>query len=346
MKLISPANIHTLTGGLILALGLGVSSAALAEGYTPPAPLGAVGALMAQSGDNGYGLGALITSQQDPPTSGEAARHTPTSAAAQAIRRAVAAEQQVRSLQTKLNILQARQEKEEALSTELVELKARLATSESAVAKLEAKHPAVALAAPENKQAYVVGQSIASNVRERLTSYANIGIVLPREVVVAGIYDGLSGTMQLGKTEMDKVYRQIAHQLQKGIDDKVSAGEKQIEKALKDKQLAKEMNGIRYAVIKKGETVSDPDTPVTLALTESILADGQILSNIPTLTLSPDEDMPPVIREALPLLGKGTEIKAWALARAVYGTLPLPKGVEPYTVLAYEIKRIDGSSGK
>ena len=37
-------------------------------------------------------------------------------------------------------------------------------------------------------------------------------------------------------------------------------------------------------------------------------------------------------------LGVGAEVKAWALARSVYGNLPLPKGVEPYTVLRYDMK--------
>lgn len=474
---------------LLLPLGLlpGVCLAA-SGGYTPPAPLDSVDALMGQPADNGYGLGALIASQQaDRRQSGDSARASsaggaePRTAVAREARRAATARREAKALSAQVAQLQAdkagqgkrladlqaqvsaltgqltaaqaqvkaaadsviaqlrqqladkeaartqldgvagslrervlgmlSKEKETAqqlttataalqarerelmlqgkamtaLKTQLAlsggrekqladnqaalaagekrqvalkgqvdDLTAQLATARGAVTGLQGQlasaqtevatlkarpvGPVAALDSSAGKQAYVVGQSIASSLRERLDSYAATGVSLSRDGVLAGISDGLAGSMQLPRAEMDSAYRQFATRLQTQVADKVKAAEQQLAAAVKGQKVTKSVDGMRYVVVKKGKAIADPDAPVSLALTEQVADGGRVVSQVPRLTLSPADDMPPVVREALPLLGVGAEVKAWALARSVYGNLPLPKGVEPYTVLRYDMK--------
>lgn len=221
----------------------------------------------------------------------------------------------------------------------LAAVQGKLAEAQSEATDLKARPvgPKAQLTSASGKQDYVVGQSIASSLRERLDSYAATGVTLSRDGVLAGINDGLAGSMQLTRAEMDRVYREFATRLQSRVAGKVKAAEQQLAAAVKGKKVAKTVDGMRYVVVKKGRAIADPDAPVSLALTERTADDGRVLSRVPRLTLSPADDMPPVVREALPLLGVDAEVKVWALARSVYGSLPLPKGVEPYTLLTYDM---------
>ncbi|WP_171971315.1 FKBP-type peptidyl-prolyl cis-trans isomerase N-terminal domain-containing protein [Serratia marcescens] len=198
------------------------------------------------------------------------------------------------------------------------------------------KVAAVPLDSGARKEAYVVGQAMASGLRERLSEYAASGVELDLARVNAGLNDGLRSKMQLPRGEMDKVYQSFARRLQMQVTTKVKEGEALLAKQLAGRKPAKTVAGISYVVVKKGKAIKDSDAPLALALTERMV-EGKTLSTIPRLTLGPDDDMPAIVREALPLLGEGAEVEAYALAKSVYGTLPLPKGVAAYTVLVYRM---------
>lgn len=223
------------------------------------------------------------------------------------------------------------------------DLKNKLVEAQANIKKMVARttEPSLPLDSSASKQAYVVGQSIASSLRTRLSSYTASGVSLSRDVVLKGISDGLSGTMKLSKEEMDSAYRQFAAYLQKQIAGKVADAQRQLALAVKGQKVTKSVDGMHYVVVKKGQIIADPDLAVSLAITEKIASNGQMISQIPRLTLSQEDDMPSVIREALPLLGVGAEVKAWAMARNVYGSRSLPNGVEPYTVLIYDLRGLE-----
>ncbi|MDB6369148.1 FKBP-type peptidyl-prolyl cis-trans isomerase N-terminal domain-containing protein [Photorhabdus bodei] len=197
----------------------------------------------------------------------------------------------------------------------------------------------VPLDSDNRKRDYVVGQAMASGLKETLTSYAESGLSLDPVRVTAGLTDGLRNRMQLKRSDMDKYYLTFAEQLQKQVNAKVKMGEALIAKKTTGRKPAKKVNGLVYFVVKKGHPIKDQDAPVSLALSEQIV-DGATLSTIPTLTLTADDDIPAVVREALPLLGEEAEVDAYALAKVVYGNLPMPKGVTPFTVLVYHLKGI------
>lgn len=214
-----------------------------------------------------------------------------------------------------------------------------MAASQSALAVLRAKSEGglTDLTTPAGQQNYVVGQSIAANLRDRLQSYTNAGLTLDKLGVLAGINDGLKGNMQMKKVDMDVAYRQFASKLQQQVSKQVSTGEALIAQKSRGRTPVKQVDGIIYFVVKKGKTITDPDAPVMLSLTEAI-TDGRTLSQLPQLVLTVTDEMPTVVREALPLLGEGSEVQAYALAKSVYGSRPLPHGIEAFTVLTYDLK--------
>lgn len=433
----------SITTRSLLLVPLCFAGAAMAA-YTPPEPLSSVDALVRPQQDNGYGLGALIASQQQKGGNEKKTAATPApasvSAAAAAARQAQSARRQASALQAEITRLkeqltasQAQQQaavsEKTALQTQLQTLNAQVASGsrddqkladseaarttlaadktalqqqlESQLAKeraaaghlaatkdalkerdsqlrvqqrqLEALQSQLTLAGDNRKQLaartaelasaqtaltelrtrpvgpqadlttangkqdYVVGQSIAASLRERLQSYTSAGLTLDQRGLLAGISDGLKGSMQMKKADMDAVYLQFATKLQQQVSKQVSDGEALIAKKSRGRTPVKQVDGITYFVVKKGKTITDPDAPVMLSLTEAI-ADGRTVSTLPQLVLTVTDEMPAVVREALPLLGEGSEVQAYALAKSVYGTLPLPRGVEAFTVLSYDLK--------
>ncbi|CAI0910157.1 ABC-type uncharacterized transport system, permease component [Serratia quinivorans] len=246
---------------------------------------------------------------------------------------------QLRVQQRQLDALQAQLALAGDNRKQLATRTAELATAQTALTELRTRPvgPQADLTTAGGKQDYVVGQSIAASLRERLQSYTSAGLTLDQRGLLAGISDGLKGSMQMKKADMDAVYLQFATKLQQQVSKQVSDGEALIAKKSRGRTPVKQVDGITYFVVKKGKAITDPDAPVMLSLNEAI-ADGRTVSTVPQLVLTVTDEMPTVVREALPLLGEGSEVQAYALAKSVYGSLPLPRGVEAFTVLSYDLK--------
>lgn len=187
------------------------------------------------------------------------------------------------------------------------------------------------------KQAYVVGQAMAASMRERLNNYENAGVKLDRARIIAGLSDGLRDRMTMKRKDMDTAWQTFAAGLQQHIQEKVKASEALLTKLIANRKPAITADGMQFFVVKKGKTVKDKNALRSLSLIEQLAPDGKVVSQVPHLTLSPDDEMPAVVRDAFPLLGPGGEVEVFALARTVYGNRPLPKGVVPYTVLRYRM---------
>jgi len=234
--------------------------------------------------------------------------------------------------------LTAAQDALAALRTHVNEEDSRLAAVQT---ELNGLHDAAARAgqppASEADQlAYVAGQSLASGVRRRLDDWASAGMTPGRDPLLAGLTDGLKGSMRLSRAQMDTVWQAFSAQLQQKVSDRVTEGEADIAKRLDGHPADRVAGGITWRVLKKGLARAEASGPVHLALQESV-AGGRVVSDVPSLNLMPGDDMPAVVRGALPLLGVGGEVRAWGLAKTVYGALPLPAGVHPFTVLEYRI---------
>lgn len=234
--------------------------------------------------------------------------------------------------------LTAAQEALAALRTHVSEEDSRLAEVQTELNGLRdaAARAGQPPASEADQQAYVAGQSLASGVRRRLDDWESAGMMPGRDLLIAGLADGLKGARRLSRAQMDTVWQAFSAQLQQKVSDRVTEGEADIAKRLDGHPADRAAGGIVWRVLKKGTARTDASGPVRLALKESV-AGGRMVSEVPSMNLMPGDDMPAVVRGALPLLGVGGEVRAWGLAKTVYGALPLPAGVHPFTVLEYRI---------
>lgn len=242
-------------------------------------------------------------------------------------------------LQEKEKALDTASSKIKSIETANYQLETKLSSSREQLKKVSASGmQTVTLDTAERKQAYVVGQAMAAMLRERLHGYTDTGVKLDIARIIAGLGDGLRERMQMKKADMDDAWQGFAKKLQVHIAERVKEGEVLITSLGAGRKPLKTVDGIVFYTVKKGKPINKSDAPRTLALREASAADNRTISQMPSLTLGPDDDMPSVIEAVFPLLGPGSDIEAFAMARAVYGDRALPKGIAPYTVLKYELK--------
>lgn len=196
----------------------------------------------------------------------------------------------------------------------------------------------VPLDTPARQQAYVVGQAMAASLREKIVGYKSSGITLDISRIIAGLSDGLRDRMAMKSSEMDSAWLAFSGELQNRIAAKVKESEALVKKLIAGRKPAVSSDGLQFFVVKKGTLLKDKDSPRSLSLTERLAPEGKLISQVPQLTISPDDEMPPIVRNALPLIGPGTEVEVFALAQQIYEDRPLPKDVSPYSVLHYQIK--------
>lgn len=198
----------------------------------------------------------------------------------------------------------------------------------------------VKLETSEQQQAYVVGQAMAASLRDRLQRYTEAGINLEKKLITTGLTDGLHEHQRMSEKAMDVAWKAFSDTLQQQILTRVKQSEALIAKKNAGRKPTKIADGITFYTLKKGKSVDAQDAPHTLLMTEETAVEGRIISKVPQLTLNPDDDMPALVRDALPLMGPGAEVEAYALAKTIYGDKPLPDGIAPYTVLIYHLKEL------
>lgn len=223
--------------------------------------------------------------------------------------------------------------------TERAELEKRLASQQKELDALIAKatesaQPPVTV---EAKMAYVAGQSMISGINGRLEGWEAVGVKVDDHWFETGLLDGLQDAHRLDQKTFDDSWKDFAERVQSGVEDKMKVSEATLRKEIGERIPAQTKNGVTYLVINKGQPLTDKESPVRLSLHEQVLG-GDVISEVPSLTISAEDSMPSVVRDALPLLGVGSDIVAYGLAKSVYGSLPLPDHVQPFTVLEYHFK--------
>lgn len=239
--------------------------------------------------------------------------------------------QRLREDVAKHNIEQSALEKRvSALQKELDTLKAKAAES--------SKPPVTA----EEKMAYVAGLSMLSGISGRIEGWEAVGVKVDMHWLETGLLDGLEDTRRLDQKVFDESWKDFADRIQTGVQNKMKASEATLSKEIGERVPALTKDGITYLVINKGQPITDKAAPVRLSLHEQVLG-GEVISEVPSLTISAEDSLPSVVRDALPLLGAGSDIVAYGLAKSVYGALPLPEHIQPFTVLEYHFKGLKAS---
>ncbi|MEG0866471.1 MAG: hypothetical protein RSG77_05395 [Hafnia sp.] len=204
---------------------------------------------------------------------------------------------------------------------------------------IEANQPPVSA---EEKIAYAAGLSMFSGIRGRLERWEAVDVRIDGHWFEAGLFDGLKDTRRVDSNTFDEAWKGFTGRIQSGVQNKMKVSEAVLNKQIGGRTPALTKNGITYLVVSKGQPVTNKNAPVRLSMREQVL-DGGVISEVPSLTISAEDSMPTVVRNVLPLLGVGSDIVAYGLAKSVYGSLPLPEHVQPFTVLEYHFKGLTAS---
>lgn len=224
-----------------------------------------------------------------------------------------------------------------ARSDELKQAAAMLADLRSKQARGEDD---LALTTDVQQQAYMAGIMMADGLDKRLDGWKQAGINTDMKMFRAGLTDGLQGRVRLKQGVARKAQAAFIEAVQNGALHKVTDAQKQLAVLAKGRKPLKSVAGISWYRIRKGRTIPHGSS-VNLSMTEQV-ADGKIISRVPAMSIRPGDDVPSIVKDGMYLPGEGGEVVAYALARSVYGDLPLPEGVQPFTVMEYHLV---GASG-
>ncbi|MBF7997770.1 hypothetical protein [Rahnella laticis] len=186
-----------------------------------------------------------------------------------------------------------------------------------------------------DRRAYMAGVVMSQGLTERLASWHDAGVTVDDRQFRAGLKDGILHTVRLTPKERLLAQESFSRAVQEAVTAKVASAQKKMEILAKGRTPLKTGHGVVWYRVLKGREIR-AGQPVTLSMTEQI-AGSRVIKRVPALTLRDDDDMPAIVQEGLRLPGDGGEVVAYALARAVYGNLPLPPGVQPWTVMEYHL---------
>lgn len=219
-----------------------------------------------------------------------------------------------------------------------------LKAAATALADLRQKQSAGS-AAPANeaqRQAYMAGVMMAEGLTGRLEGWEQAGVAVNRDLFRAGLTDALADKVRLKPVEARKAQAAFVQAVQQGAAHRVAEAQKQLTALAKGRKPLKSVAGITWYRVHRGKPVTHGQ-PVRLAMTEQV-AGGNVVSRVPPVLLRPGDDMPSVVKDGMYLPGEGGEVVAYGLARQVYGDLPLPQGVQPFTVMEYHLLGVAGMS--
>jgi len=250
----------------------------------------------------------------------------------EALARAVRAEADLKLLKAQL----AKQAKDAVdLRTALEARSGELKQAAAGLADLRAKLKPVVPSTPAQQQAYMAGQIMADGLNRRIAGWTAAGVRVDTALFRSGLEDGLTRTLRLKAHEARHSWAAFMKAVQDGVASQVAHAQKQLSDLAKGRSVLKSQHGITWYRVRAGRTVEE-GRPVRLSMTERI-AGGKAVSHIPPLILHPGDRVPAVVRDGMYLPGEGGEVVAYALAQDVYGELPLPAGVQPWTVMEYHL---------
>lgn len=200
----------------------------------------------------------------------------------------------------------------------------------------KARDASAAPATAAQRRAYMAGVTMAEGLGSRLEGWKQAGVETDMAMFRAGLADGLQGQVRLKPDAARRAQADFMQAVQAGAARKVADAQKQLAALAKGRRPLKSAGGVSWYRVRRGKAVT-PGAPVSLSMTEQV-AGGAVVSRVPALILRPGDDVPSIVKDGMYLPGEGGEVVAYGLARQVYGDLPLPAGVQPFTVMEYHLK--------
>lgn len=183
---------------------------------------------------------------------------------------------------------------------------------------------------------YMAGEMIAAELKGRLDDWSIIGVPLRHKYFLLGLNDGLKNHLQLRKELADEALNSFMQKVQQGTAQKFKLANQKIDKLIGSRKPLLISHGIVWFRVTQGKPVS-AGQPIVISMTERI-SGGKLISKVSPISLHYDDEMPDIIRDGISLPGVGGEVVAYALAETVYGSHPLPKNIQPFTVMEYHLK--------
>lgn len=222
------------------------------------------------------------------------------------------------------------------LATRGYELKQAAAALADLREQQKSRDMPAAPATAAQRRAYMAGVTMADGLGSRLEGWKQAGVETDIVMFRAGLTDGLRGELRLKPDAARRAQADFMQAVQAGAVRKLADAQKQLVALAKGRKALKSAGGISWYRVRKGKAVA-PGGPVSLSMSEQV-AGGAVVSRVPALTLRPGDDVPSIVKDGMYLPGEGGEVVAYGLARQVYGDLPLPPGVQPFTVMEYHLK--------
>ncbi|ELU8076083.1 hypothetical protein SDD15_004558 [Salmonella enterica] len=187
------------------------------------------------------------------------------------------------------------------------------------------------------KQAYASGVVFSRDLARMRAVHQDLGVNLSRELMLAGIIDGVNNTLLLDEQALRDSHRALAAQLASLEKEKYDAGVKQLEKMTAKSTILKRNQSMFFVQHRKGNGAVRAGNTVTFDLTESVV-DGKTLRTEKGVTAVTDDSLPYIVQQALTLAGRGGEINVYCMVSDVYPSGNIPEGLYPYTLLKYNVK--------
>ncbi|WP_368533274.1 hypothetical protein [Enterobacter hormaechei] len=223
-----------------------------------------------------------------------------------------------------------------ALQDELSQRTDALKQASSALAGLREQQQPPLPASEADRQAWMAGSMMAGILRSRLDDWHAAGVTPEAVMFRHGLLDGLTDHPRMTGKEANAARDAFMKAVQQGVAQRVAQAQARLNTLSKGHTLLREAGGIRWYRLKAGKPAKEGES-VGLSMVERIEG-GRTISSVPPLTLTPQADMPSVVRDGMYLPGTGGEVIGYGLARSVYGPLPLPRGVHPWTVMEYHLR--------
>ena len=185
------------------------------------------------------------------------------------------------------------------------------------------------------KQAYMAGIMMAQGLNQKINSWEQVGVKTDITMFYNGIVDGIEHRLRLKVEDARHAQNTFMEAVRNGVEKRLAEAEAQLQKLANGRKPIKSAEGISWYRIRTGKPVVE-GSMVKLSMTEKV-KNGKEVSRVPPIILRPGDNLPVVVKQGMYLPGEGGEVVAYALARTVYGDLPLPSGVQPFTLMEYHL---------
>ncbi|MBS3894854.1 hypothetical protein, partial [Serratia marcescens] len=190
---------------------------------------------------------------------------------------------------------------------------------------------------PQAQQAYVSGVMMADLLRRTLALQTDLGEKPDMALLLAGVKDGVTGAVRLGKRELTTQSEAVVARLSAKEKAKYDSGVKRLE-ALTAKQKLLKRNGTMFFVQnRKGKRPIKENESLRISLRESTLS-GRVLREGQSVQGIYSAQLPYPVQQALMLGGLGGSVDIYCFASDIYPPNDVPAGIFAYTLMKYTVK--------